>query len=149
MHTPEWNAEDKAGSLNQWIEILNEEARRQFLEAGTHIEIIFVFNDEGLMEVVPIVGMDKDDMLRELKVMLSERAGYAFIHIAEATAQHIDSDAKADSLVVLAENREGLSSAWLSTVVMRGEEKLLMDAVRVDGAKLAGRMTGIFQGLES
>lgn len=149
MQPPEWNKADRAGSLNQWIDLLNEEARRQFLEAGTHVEIFFIFNDDGLMEVIPIAGMDKDEMVRELKLMLSERNGYAYIHISEATARNIDSDAVADSLVLIAESREGLSAAWLSTVVLRGEEKLLMDAVKVDGAKLAGRMTGIFQRLES
>ncbi|MDF7797842.1 hypothetical protein P4C99_00090 [Pontiellaceae bacterium B1224] len=149
MQPPEWNKEDRAGSLNQWIEMLNEESRRQFLEAGTHVEIFFIFNDDGLMEVIPIAGMDKDEMVRELKLMLTERNGYAFIHIAEATARNIDSDAVADSLVLIAESREGMSAAWLSTVALRGDEKLLLDAVKVDGSELTGRMTGIFQGLEN
>ncbi len=97
------------------------------------------------MEVVPIVGMDKDDMVYELKKMLRERDGYAYIHIAEATAKALDSAAVADSLLVHAESRDGLSTAWFSTVVKRGEEKLLLDAVQVDGSKLKGRLTGIFE----
>jgi hypothetical protein len=144
MNAPEWNKQDKQGSLKQWIEMLNTEARRQFLISGTHIEIFFLFNDDGIMEVVPIVGMDKDDMIYELKKMLRERDGYAFIHIAEATARAMDSAAEADSLLVHAESREGLSTAWFSTVAKRGEEKLLLEAVQVDGSKLKGRLTGIF-----
>ena len=143
MQAPEWNPKDKSGSFERWIDELNTEARRQFLEAGTHIEIIFLFNDEGLMEVVPIVGMDKDDIVHELKAVLSKRNGYAFIHIAEATARRLDSDA--DSLLVLAESRDGLSTAYFNTVVEQGDKKLLLDTVQVDGSKLNGRFAGIFK----
>jgi len=147
MEAPEWNEQDKAGSLEQWIDMLNGEARRQFLEAGTHVEIFFVFNDEGLMEVIPIAGMEKDDIVRELKIMLAERDGYAFIHISEATARHMDSADKADMLLVHAESRDGLSMAWCSTVALRGEEKMLLDAAKVDGEKLKGRFAHIFKDL--
>jgi hypothetical protein len=146
MTAPDWNKLDKQGSLQQWIDVLNNEARRQFLEAGTHVEIFFIFGDEGLMEVVPIVGMDKDDVVRALKKMLDERDGYAFIHIAEATAQHMDSAAASDMLLVHAESRDGVSVACCSTVVLQGEKKLLLDAVKVDGSKLDGRFAGIFNG---
>jgi hypothetical protein len=46
---------------------------------------------------------------------------------------------------VIAETRDGFSKAWFHTVVKKGEEKLLMDAVEVDGARLKGRFTGIFE----
>jgi hypothetical protein len=146
MTAPDWNTLDKPGSLQQWIDVLNNEARRQFLEGGTHVEIFFVFGDEGLMEVVPIVGMDKDDVVHDLKKMLDERDGYAFIHIAEATAQHMDSAVASDMLLVHAESRDGLSVACCSTIVLQDEKKLLLDAVRVDGSKLDGRFAGIFKG---
>ena len=148
MQAPEWNGQDRNGSLIQWIDMLNEEARRQFLEAGTHLEIFFLFNDEGLMEVVPIAGMEKDDIVRELKKMLAERDGYAFIHISEGIMRRMDTADAADMLLVHAESRDGLSMAWCSTVAKRDEEKLLLDAVKVDGAKLDGRFTNIFADLE-
>ena len=144
MQAPKWNGQDKAGSLEQWIDMLNEEARRQFLEAGTHVEIFFVFNDEGLMEVIPIAGMEKDDIVRELKIMLAERDGYAFIHISEGTMRHMDTADKADMLLVHAESRAGLSMAYCSTVTTRGEEKMLLDAVEIEGKKLEGRFANIF-----
>jgi len=147
VQAPEWNTQDKTESLTQWIETLNEEARRQFLEAGTHVEVFFLFNDEGLMEVVPIAGMEKDDIVRELKKMLTERDGYAFIHISEGTMRHMDSVDEADMLLVHAESRDGLSVAYMSTVALRGEEKLLLDAVKLDGEKLEGRFAHIFQDL--
>ena len=146
MTAPDWNILDKPGSLQQWIDVLNTEARRQFLEAGTHVEIFFIFGHEGLMEVVPIVDMERDDVVQALKKMLDERDGYAFIHIAEATAQHMDSADASDLLLVHAESRDGLSVACCSTVVLQGEKKLLLDAVRVDGSKLDGRFAGIFKG---
>ena len=146
MTPPDWNTLDQPGSLQQWIDVLNTEARRQFLEAGTHVEIFFIFGNEGLMEVVPIVDMNKDDVVHELKKMLDERDGYAFIHIAEATAQHMDSAAASDLLLVHAESRDGVSVACCSTVVLQGEKKLLLDTVRVDGSKLDGRFAGIFKG---
>jgi len=145
MQAPEWNTQDKTKSLIQWIDVLNEEARRQFLEAGTHVEIFFLFNDEGLMEVVPIAGMEKDEIVRELKNMLAERDGYAFIHISEGTMRHMDTVDQADMLLVHAESRDGLSVVWCSTVAMQGEKKLLLDAVKIDGAKLEGRFAHIFQ----
>ena len=147
MKTPEWNTQDKIGSLAQWIEMLNEEARRQFLEAGTHVEIFFLFNDEGLMEVVPIAGMEKDEIVRELKKMLAARGGYAFIHISEGTMRHMDTAEKADMLLVHAESRDGFSVAWCSTVALQGAEKLLLDAVKIDGEKLEGRFAHVFQDL--
>lgn len=148
MQAPEWNTQDKDGSLNQWIKILNEEARRQFLEAGTHVEIFFLFNNEGLMEVIPIAGMEKDEIVRELKKMLAERNGYAFIHISEGTMKHLDTADEADMLLVHAESRDGLGVAYCSTVAQRGEEKLLLDAIKIDGEKLDGRFAHIFQELD-
>lgn len=148
MQPLEWDSKDPAGSLVQWTDSLNEEARRQFLEAGTHIEIFFVFSEAGLLEVVPIVGMEKDDIVRDLKQMLAERDGYAFIHIAEATARMMDSADEADMLLVHAESRAGVSYAYMSIVAMRGGETLLLDAVKVDGKNIDGRLAGIFQGLE-
>jgi hypothetical protein len=144
MNAPEWNTQDRKASLQQWIDMLNAEARRQFLEAGTHVEIIFLFGDHGLMEVIPIVGMEKDAIERELKRILAERNGYAFIHIAEAVARHMDSAAEADMLLVHAESRDGFSVAYCSTVVPQGDRKLLLDAVQVDGASLGGRFAHVF-----
>lgn len=145
MQAPEWNGQDKAGSLAQWIEMLNVEARRQFLEAGTHVELFFLFNEEGIMEVIPIAGMEKDEIVRELKKRLTERDGYAFIHISEGTMRHMDTADQADMLLVHAESRDGLSVAWCSTVAMQGEKKLLLDAVKIDGEKLEGRFVHVFQ----
>ncbi len=145
MNVPEWNPADKPGSLQRWIVELNEEARRQFLEAGTHLEIFFVFGDEGLLEVVPIVGMDKEEIVAGLKNLLAERNGYAFIHIAEATARNMDSADEADMLLVHAESRDGLSVAYCSTVVLQGENKMLLDAVEVDGSALAGQFAHLFE----
>jgi hypothetical protein len=147
MDAPDWHSDDKAGSLQVWVTALTEEARRQYLTAGTHIEIFFVFNEDGLEEVVPVAGMDKDAAVAALKQLLIERQGYAFIHISEGTARHMDSSDEADILIVHAESRDGFSVAYVSTVVRRGEEKLLLDTVKVDGARLGGRFCGIFQTL--
>jgi hypothetical protein len=145
MNPPEWNTEDKQDSLQKWIEMLNGEARRQFLADGTHLEIFFLFNNEGLMNIAPIAGMEKEAIIAGLKQTLNEKNGYAYIHIVEARAKAMDSADEADSLLVIAETRDGFSKAWFHTVVEKGEEKLLMDAIEVDGAKLDGRFTGIFE----
>jgi len=144
MNAPEWNTEDKQGSLNQWIDMLNAEARRQFLEAGTHIEIFFIFNEGGLMDIAPVAGLDKEQIVTGLKQTLAEKNGYAYIHLVEASAKALDSAAEADSLLLIAESRDGFSRVWFHTVVKKGEEKLLMDAVEVAGTNLKGRFTGIF-----
>ena len=125
--------------------MLNTEARRQFLADGTHLEIFFLFNNEGLMNIAPIAGMEKEAILDGLKTTLNEKNGYAYIHIVEARAKAMDSADEADSLLVIAETRDGFSKAWFHTVAEKGEEKLLMDAVEVDGSKLEGRFTGIFE----
>ncbi len=145
MNPPEWNTADKQGSLEKWIEMLNAEARRQFLNDGTHLEIFFLFNDEGLMNIAPIAGMEKEAILAGLKQTLAEKEGYAYIHIVEARAKALDSADEADSLLVIAETHDGFSKAWFHTVAMKGDEKLLMDAVEVAGSKLDGRFTGIFE----
>jgi hypothetical protein len=145
MNAPEWNQEDKQGSLEKWIEMLNAEARRQFLLAGTHLEIFFLFNDDGLMNIAPIAGMEKEAILNGLKQTLSEKNGYAYIHIVEARAKALDSADEADSLLVIAETRDGFSKVWFHTVAMKNNEKMLLKAVEVDGSKLQGRFTGIFK----
>lgn len=145
MNPPEWNRENKPESLKKWIGMLNGEARRQFLESGTHLEIFFLFNDDGLMNLVPVAGMEKDDIVRELKRTLAEKNGYAYIHIVEATAKALASADEADSLLLIAETRDGFSTVWFHTVAKKGDEKLLLDAVEVDGSKLDGRFTGIFK----
>ena len=144
MNAPEWNTNDKQDSLTQWIEMLNTEARRQFLQDGTHLEIFFLFNGEGLMNIAPITGMKKEEIVEGLKKTLAEKNGYAYIHIVEAHAKALNSADEADSLLLIAESRDGLSKTWFHTVVEKGSEKMLMDAVEVDGSKLNGRFTGIF-----
>lgn len=145
MNQPKWNKDDREGSLIKWIDILNAEARRQFLDAGTHLEIFFLFNDEGLMNLVPVAGMEKEDIVRKLKKTLHEKNGYAYIHIVEAATRIPESGDQADSLLLLAESRDGFSRAWVHTVVQKGDEKMLMNAVEVDGDRLQGRFTGIFE----
>ena len=145
MNPPDWNTDNKQAYLLKWIGILNAEARRQFLEAGTHVEIFFLFNGEGLMNIAPIAGMEKEAIIAGLKQTLNDNDGYAYIHIVEARAKAMDSADEADSLLLIAESRDGFSKAWFHTVAMKGDEKLLMEAVEVDGAKLNGRFTGIFE----
>ena len=145
MNPPEWNTEDKPGSFEKWIDLLNAEARRQFLQDGTHLEIFFLFNDEGLMNIAPISGMEKEEIINGLKRTLNDSNGYAYIHIVEATAKAMDSADEADSLLLIAESRDGFSTTLFSTVAKKGEEKLLLDAVEIDGSKLSGRFTGIFE----
>ena len=99
-------------------------------------------------DLVILLGYKEDDLSR-ITVFLdtdnNDKNGYAYIHIVEARAKAMDSADEADSLLVIAESRDGFSKAWFHTVAMKGNEKLLMDAVEVDGSKLDGRFTGIFE----
>lgn len=147
MTPPEWNRDDKQGSVRNWMLALNDEARLQFLEAGTHLEIFFIFGDDGLQKIAPIVGMDKPSVVHELKTTLNELNAYAFIHIAEATAQNLDSADEADMLFVHTESRDGLSVACCNMVVQQGDKKLLMDPVEVEGSKLGGQFAHVFDSL--
>ena len=121
MNPPDWNTDNKQASLLKWIGILNAEARRQFLEAGTHVEIFFLFNGEGLMNIAPIAGMEKEAIIAGLKQTLNDNDGYAYIHIVEARAKAMDSADEADSLLLIAESRDGFSKAWFHTVAMKGD----------------------------
>jgi hypothetical protein len=85
------------------------------------------------MNIAPIAGMEKEDILDGLKKLLTEKNGYAYIHIVEAMARALDSAAQADALLLLAESRDGFSNAWVHPVAHKGDEKLLLDAVEVDG----------------
>lgn len=125
--------------------MLTEKSRRQFLIDGTHLEIFFIFNNDGLMNIVPVTGMDKDEIVTALKKLLSEQNAYAYIHIAETTNKMISTAEEADSLMLIAESRDGLSTAIISTVAKKGEEKLLLDAIQIDGKNIHGRFTGIFE----
>lgn len=80
--------------------------------------------------------------------MLSERQGYAFIHIAEATPRHMDTADEAEMLFVHAESRDGFSIAYCSSVVMQEDRRMLLDPVALDGARLGGSFSGIFDGIQ-
>lgn len=97
------------------------------------------------MNIAPIAEMEKEAIIAGLKQTLNGKDGYAYIHIVEARAKALDSADEADSLLLIAESRDGFSKVWFHTIVEKGEEKLLMDAVEADGSKLKGRFTGIFE----
>ena len=144
MNAPDWNPQDKPASLKGWVDMLLAETRRQFLSDGTHIEIFFLFNDDGLMNLAPISGMEKEEIIAGLKQTLRANDGYAYIHIVEAHTRAIDCAAEADSLLLIAESRDGYSKAILNTVVMKGDEKCLVDPVEIDESQLDGCFIGMF-----
>ena len=53
-----------------------------------------------------------------------------------------------DALLVHAESRDGISVLCCSTVAERSGEKLLLEAVRLDGDKLEGRFVHLFDGID-
>lgn len=149
-----WDENDPADSLRKYADALNEEARRAFLESGTHVPLMFLFKEGGLGAVVPLVGtMEKTQMAGTLRNHIKAENIYALIHIAEAWA-YLPRHKKDHTLTQLAQgemriadlkredqsevlmlhmsSRAGVSHLWLHPIVRADGKVTLSNALEID-----------------
>lgn len=148
-----WKTDHKPESLEAWICELNEEARVQFLKAGTHVELLLVFSDTGPTTMLPVYRISHDEAEGRLKDLVCEQHAYAVAHIVSCVVNmpldlneniHMrvpDSEVAedleagqpvAEILVVHAHSRDHSNITFFNPVVRGGEQVMLMDSVRLD-----------------
>ena len=81
---PPWDKSDPAGSLRRLGEWYLTRARGMFLEAGTHVELYFLFTRDGqgtMIQVPP--GMDRETFMANLRGTIKANNAYGVIQIGE------------------------------------------------------------------
>jgi len=143
---PEWNSNDPRGSLLAQWEFFHEHARRMFEKDGTHVEILFIFADDGTLQPVPIAApMTRADVSAQLREQNPGNQVYGLIHIAETWAYLPDgpddhtlkqlewgemsisslrSEDKTELLLVCLLSRDGDSMAWIDEIVREKDDRV-------------------------
>ena len=161
-----WDSADPSGSLIKYAEALNEHARSAFLEAGTHVQILFLFKPEGLGGVLPVTGpVDREATAKALKQHIRDEGIYGVIHIAEAWAYlpkrkndhtfkqiaqgemrvtDLKKEDQSEVLMLYMSSREGASRIWLHPIVRHGEKAELGEVIDTNAPAggLFGRLFG-------
>lgn len=84
---PPWDKSDPAGSLRRLGEWYLTRARGMFLKAGKHVELYFLFGQDGhgtMIQVPP--GMDRETFMANLKGTIKATNAYGVIQIGEVWA---------------------------------------------------------------
>ena len=151
-----WKVDRKLESLEAWIHELNEEARVQFMKAGTHVELLLVFSDAGPTTMLPVYRISHDEAEGRLKALVLKEHAYAVAHIvackvdvpldpdddihlrvaegdvSEKNVVEDEEEHLAEILVVHAHSREPSNITFFSPVVRGQEEVLLMNTIRLN-----------------
>jgi hypothetical protein len=84
---PRWNSQEPDASLIALWEFLHAQAQTMFLQAGTHLEILFIVGADGTLQPQPIAApMTHDEITHMLREQLPGSSVYGLIHIGEAWA---------------------------------------------------------------
>lgn len=144
-----WKTDHKRESLEAWIQELNEEARQQFLKAGTHVELLLVFSDSGPTTMLPVYRISQDEAEGRLKNLVFEQHAYAVAHIVscivnlpigpdENIHMHVpqgqaeEGQPVAEILVVHAHSRDDSNITFFNPIVRGNDQVMLMNPIRLD-----------------
>ncbi|MFC1467327.1 hypothetical protein ACFLQY_01355 [Verrucomicrobiota bacterium] len=148
-----WQSDHKIESLEAWVQELNEEARLQFLKAGTHVELLLVFADTGPTTMLPVYRISHDEAEGRLKDLVFKQHAYAVAHIvscvvnmpldlndnihmrvpdAKMDADKAGEGSVAEILVVHAHSRDHSNITFFNPVVRGKDRVMLMDSIRLD-----------------
>ncbi|MBT3191248.1 MAG: hypothetical protein HN341_01705 [Verrucomicrobia bacterium] len=84
---PQWNSEDPETSLVSLWKFLHAQAREMLLEAGTHLEIVFVVSGDGTVQPQPIAPpLPRDAVADVLREQIPGSSVCGLIHIGEGWA---------------------------------------------------------------
>ncbi len=135
---PRWDSSDSRASLRLAAEFLREQAHSTFLKDGTHIEILFILDDEGTVQPQPIVRpLTREQISKVLREHIPDSSIYGLIYIAESWGYHVkggndhtakqlhlgemrvsdlDDKDRCEVLLVCLLSREGDSLAWADDI---------------------------------
>ena len=82
---PDWDTADPVASMRRTAEWFVEEARTTFLTDGTHVELFFLFKDDGSYSMGPRPpDMPKDQFMAVLRQRIRDDNTLGVVHILEA-----------------------------------------------------------------
>lgn len=148
---PDWNPADKPASLKAYAEWLHREAVRVFMKDKTHVQILFLFSDVGLVSVNPVPantaaaavtagvrqavldnGLYGVIMIAEAWTYLPKRAGdHTVVQImhGEMNVADLKDEDRTEALTLRLESRDGGHLTWLDPIVRTDEEVTLGEGV--------------------
>lgn len=159
MNQLPWNAAAKSDSIRNWAEQLHKESKRVFLADKTHVQVLFLFKDEGPVSVTPIPPKTTHEQIQS--AIISAIVGqnlYGVIHVGEAwmyfrkdkkdhTAfQLLDGEMRVsdlkpedrtEALYLKMESRDGDCLIYLNQIIRDGEKVELGADRRILGEDLA------------
>lgn len=162
---PAWDSADPPASLLRQAAWLNAEARRQFVEAGTHVELVFLFRADGQGGLAtPPAGMPKEQFAGALRNAVKEHDLYGVLHVAEAwtylparpgdhtyrqitegemSVSDLQAQDRTEALVVHLQSRDGVQRLWIHPITRAESGATLGDAREFD-QRLSGRLGNLF-----
>ena len=137
--SPDWDATDPSGSMRRTAEWFVEEARTNFLTDGTHVELFFLFKEDGSYSMgARPPDMPKDQFMAVLRQRICDDKTFGVVHILEAwvfipkkpndhTMKQILAGEmgvpdlkrgdKTEALIVRYECRDGSQRVWISPII--------------------------------
>lgn len=154
---PTWNPAAPHASLMKWGESLRKEAKRVFLQDGTHAQMLFLFDDNGIASVNPIPPRTNPEQIAAgVRHAIGEHNLYGVITIAEAwtyfpekandhtVSQLLDGEMKVSDLregdktevlMVSLQSRDGEHVTWLDKIERKDGKVTLGLGMRVPKTK--------------
>ena len=154
MTTPHWDARNKTAAILKWTDHLHRQARDAFRADKTHLQIVFMFGDAGLVSINPVPeGQDHAGTQAAIRRAVKDHHLYAVIHIGEVwtyfTHAHDHTAAqlrageikvselrpqdRTECLYVRMESRDGASVVLLDRIVREKGAVTLGAGRRLDG----------------
>lgn len=82
---PAWDAADPSGSMRRTADWFVEEARATFLKDGTHVELFFLYRQDGQGTMGnPPPKMDRDQFTQMLRQTIQMNDIFGVAHVVEA-----------------------------------------------------------------
>jgi hypothetical protein len=163
---PDWNPADPSASMRRTAEWFLEEGRTTFLKDGTHVELFFLYRQNGQGGMAnPPPKVDRDQFLKSLREAIQANDVFGVVHVVEAWVyvpkRHNDhtlkqimegelavSDLKqvdkSEALIVRYECRDGTQRMWINQILRSKTGGVaLADAVEMDD-EVGGRFGNLF-----
>ena len=163
--SPDWDPAKASESMRRQADWFVEETRTTFLKAGTHVELFFLFQEDGSYSMgPPPPDMPKDQFVAVLRQRIRDDNTFGVDHILEAwvyipkrpndhtmkqimageiAVSDLKKGDKTEALVVRYECREGTQRMWISPSVRTKDGVALADMLEM-GETAEGRFGSLF-----
>ena len=163
---PDWDTADPAASMCRTAGWFVEEARETFLTDGTHVELFFLFREDGSYSMGPRPSeMPKDQFMAVLRQRIRDDSTFGVVHILEAwvyvprkpndhtmrqilagemAVTDLKKGDKTEALIVRYECRDGSQRMWISPIVRPKVGGVALGDALEMGETAEGRFASLF-----